>query len=91
MPPETITESDVREALVDYVVRNSLTLQGGRQAVPLDESLIRIGLFDSFGIIELVAFLEATWKVEITQEDFTVEKMGSVNKMARLIAQKRIQ
>ena len=89
MPPETVTESDVREALVDYVVRNSLTLRGGRPAVPLDESLIRVGLFDSFGIIELVAFLEATWKVEITEEDFTVEKMGSINKMAQLITRKR--
>ncbi len=84
-----VTEAEAREVLVDYVVRNSLTLRGGKAAVPLDESLIRVGLFDSFGIIELVAFLEATWNVEITQEDFTVERMGSVNKMARLIAEKR--
>lgn len=81
-------EAQIRSALVDYVHNNSLTLEGGKENIPLDLSLIEEGLLDSFGIIELVAFIEITWKIEITPDDFTVERMGSINKMSTLISEK---
>lgn len=81
-------EDQIRKALVAYVYDNSLTLEGGRENVPLDVSLIEVGLLDSYGIIELIAFIEHTWKIEITPKDFTVEQMGSISKMAKLIAEK---
>jgi acyl carrier protein len=82
------SEVQIRDALIDYVYENSLTLEGGKESVPVDVSLIQAGLLDSFGIIEMVAFIEKTWKIVITEEDFTVERMGSIHKMARLIARK---
>ncbi|MDD5085104.1 MAG: acyl carrier protein [Candidatus Omnitrophica bacterium] len=81
-------ENKIRNTLIDYVHRTSLTLEGGKENIPLDVSLVEAGILDSFGIIELVAFIEQTWKVEITPKDFTIERMGSINKMAKLIAEK---
>jgi acyl carrier protein len=79
---------DIKNTLISYVYDNSLTLEGGRENIPLDKSLLEVGLLDSYGIIELIGFIEKTWKMEISPEDFTVERMGSINKMAALIAEK---
>ena len=51
-------------------------------------SLIECGILDSYEIIEMIAFIENRWKIEITAEDFTIEKMGSINKMSKLISYK---
>ena len=57
-------------------------------AIPRDQSLLELGILDSYGVIELVEFLEAEWSISIADEEITKEKMGSINKMATLIAEK---
>ena len=56
--------------------------------IPLDKSLLTEGILDSFAIIELVEFIEVNWSIKIEDDDFTSEKMGSINKMVKLISEK---
>ena len=53
--------------------------------VPLDESLVELGYMDSFGVIDIVTFLEGTYSIQIMDEEITKEKFGSINKMAELV------
>jgi len=82
------TMKEIQEQLINYVYDNSLTIEGDKEGIPLDVSLIECGILDSYEIIEMIAFIENRWKIEITVEDFTIEKMGSINKMSKLISYK---
>ena len=42
-------------------------------------------MLDSAGVIEFIVFAETTWDIEISDEDITKERMGSLNKMAALV------
>ncbi len=57
-------------------------------SLPLDESLLEIGVMDSFGVIELVEFIETHWGIEIADSELTVERFGGINKMSALIKEK---
>ena len=59
-----------------------------KEDIPLDTSLVDEGIIDSYGVIELVAFIENYWGISIEPEDFTRKKMGSINLMAKLIERK---
>ncbi len=56
--------------------------------IPNDKSLLSEGVLDSFGIVELVEFIESNWSITVEDNEFTLEKMGSVNKMVDLIESK---
>ena len=76
----------ITEDLLNYVLTKSdLDII---EEIPLDKSLLAEGILDSYGIIELVEFIESHWGITIKDEEFTHEKMGSVNKMAKLIIEK---
>ena len=55
--------------------------------LPRDRSLLEAGVLDSAGVIELVVFAESTWGIEISDDDITKERMGSLDKMAALVDQ----
>ena len=57
--------------------------------IPLNESLVELGYVDSFGIIDLVEFLEKSQKVKIHDDEITKEKFGSINKMVNMIYKKK--
>ena len=57
--------------------------------IPLDKSLLAEGVLDSFGIIEIVEYIESNWNITIEDSEFTLERMGSVEKMVQLIFEKQ--
>jgi acyl carrier protein len=42
-------------------------------------------VLDSAGVIEFIVFVETTWDIQISDEDITKERMGSLDKMAALV------
>ena len=62
--------------------------KGWRTQVPLEESLMELGILDSFGVVELVSYIEGHWSIQILDSEITKEKFGGINKMASLIASK---
>lgn len=79
---------EIRIQLIDYVFAEAVVFDGTKEEIPLDKSLIETGILDSYGIVELVAFIEETWNIRINDNDFNKEKMGSINLMSQLIMAK---
>jgi acyl carrier protein len=76
--------TDITSALVDYILSQHPS-KFTRDTLPRDESLLELEVLDSAGVIEFIVFAETTWGIEISDEDITRERMGSLNKMAALV------
>ena len=81
-----IEKFNIKEELINYVFEKS-DLDSINE-IPLDTSLLAAGVLDSFGIIELVEFIESNWDIKINDDEFTLERMGSIEKMTILIEEK---
>ena len=53
-----------------------------------DVSLLESGIVDSTGIIELVAFLEQTYRITIEDEELVPSNLDSVNNVVSFIERK---
>lgn len=76
--------SDPRiQTILDYL-RDAVLLDPAEE-IPLDESLLEARVLDSYGVVDLVTFLEREFGVTIPDEDLTKEKLGSIRKMAKYV------
>ena len=55
-----------------------------QKSFPYDKSLIELGLMDSFGVIEVITYLEKKYKISVDDDEITKEKFGSFNKIVNL-------
>lgn len=78
----------IKSELIDFVFLKSDL--DSKMDIPVDKSLLTEGVIDSFGIVELVEYIEDHWSITIDDAEFTVERMGSINKMSDLIFQKKV-
>jgi len=76
--------AEIRAALIDYILSQHPS-KYTKETLPLDESLLELGVLDSAGVIEFIVFAEDTWTIEISDDDITKERMGSLNKMVLLV------
>ncbi len=75
---------EISSTLVDYILSQHPS-GFTTDTLPRNESLLEIGVLDSAAVIEFVVFVESTWDIEISDEDITKERMGSLSKMAALV------
>ena len=75
--------ADVRAKLIEFITHNFMVEE---DEINLDESLIDQGIIDSFGLVEITAFIQKTFGVIVRDEDMTREAFGSTNKMANFIS-----
>lgn len=73
--------------LIDYLKKGNPLIRN-RKNIPLDKSLLELGLIDSFGVIEIITYLEKKYKIRINDNEITKEKFGSLNKMSKLVSEK---
>jgi acyl carrier protein len=76
--------ADITSVLIDYILSHHPS-RFNHETLPRDESLLELQVLDSAGVIEFIVFAETTWGIEISDEDITKERMGSLNKMAGLV------
>jgi len=74
---------EVRAALLTFVSR---TFVVSESEIDKDRSLIDQGIIDSFGLVEVTAFIEQQFGVTVREEDMTREAFGSLNKMAKFVS-----
>lgn len=80
-------DTSIGTVLIDYVLDNHVC-SFDKDSIPLDESLLELGVLDSYGVVELVSFMETAWSIAIEDAEITKAKMGSINKMVALIQEK---
>ena len=74
--------AEIENKLIDYFKEKVDTV------VDSDTLLLEEKVIDSMGVIELVAFLEATYKVEFTDDDLTVDNFKTIGSISELILSK---
>ncbi|MSR77597.1 MAG: acyl carrier protein [Candidatus Omnitrophica bacterium] len=82
-----MNQEEIIRQLKDHIFENYPAARK-REDLPVDESLYDSGILDSFGIVELVTFIENHWSIWIEDREITKEKFGGLRKMASLIEKK---
>lgn len=77
------------EAIRQKVSETAKQLGRNPRPVTDDEILPETGLLDSAGILELVLWVETEFDIEIPQEDFTLDNLGSIRRMVSYIESRR--
>ena len=75
-----------KKLLLDFILEKSDV--DSVNEIPLNESLLNAGILDSFGIIELVEYIEEKFLFKIEDEEFNIENFGSVMKILNFLDQK---
>ncbi len=82
-----MTTDRYMQEIREYIVNNCLFGDAG-SLEDEDASLIQNGIIDSTGVLELIAFLEAKYDIEVDNEEVLPENLDSVNKIVRFLAGK---
>jgi acyl carrier protein len=56
-----------------------------------ETSLIGSGIIDSTGAMEVVAYLEETFEIEVADEDLVADNLDSIARLTRYVGMKRSQ
>jgi acyl carrier protein len=76
-------EQEIRQFVIDNF------LYGETERVPAnDDSLLEQGIVDSTGILEVVAFLESRFGIEIHEHELVPLNLDSLNRIADFVARK---
>jgi len=78
----------VEEKVQQFIVRNLMLKRGGVQLDP-DQPLLESGIMTSFGIVELVTYLESTFGVTIEDHDVVPDNFQTVRAITKLVEAKR--
>jgi len=77
-----VNKAEIENRLIGYFKEKVDTVVDS-ETLLLEEKVI-----DSMGVIELVAFLEETYKVEFTDDDLTVDNFKTIGSISELILSK---
>ncbi len=78
----------VQEKVREFIVRNLMLKHGGAE-LGMDQPLLESGIMTSFGIVELVSYMERTFGVTIDDYDVVPENFQSVRAIAQLVESKK--
>jgi len=82
-----MTQAEIREKVWAYIVENFLYMRPNLQVAP-DDSLLRSGVFDSLGVMEIIGFIEETFGIAVEQEEVTEAHFGTLNAISSYVASK---
>jgi acyl carrier protein len=63
--------------------------QAKKRSLSDSDKLLESGIVDSLGILDLVAFLESDFKVQITDDELLPENFQTVEAIAEFVERKR--
>ncbi len=82
MPGQNDIKNKVVSFVNDYFVKDTGIL------VKDDTSFLDEGIIDSTGVMELVAYIEITFKIKIEDEEIIPDNIDSINKIVKFVQAK---
>ena len=79
---------DIESQIRDYI-RENFVLGQDEQGFSEHDSFLDSGLIDSTGILELIAFVEESFDIEILDEEMVPENLDSISNVANFIRSKK--
>jgi acyl carrier protein len=58
-------------------------------ALGTETSLLDSGIIDSTGVLEVIAFLEETFQIEVADEEMLPENLDTIGRIARFVERKK--
>ncbi len=77
----------IQDALIKYVIENHPSTYTC-ESLPRDKSLVELGVMDSYGVVELVCFIETNWPISVADDEITMENMAGIDRMTTFIERK---
>ena len=74
----------------DFIFENFMAGES-EETLDNDSSFLEKGIIDSMGVLELVAFVEETYGIEIDDDELTPDNFDSVSKLVSYIRRKSIE
>jgi acyl carrier protein len=85
---ENTTSQEIEHAIRDFIAAKLLYSNEGF-SYPDDASLLREGIIDSLGVVELVEFLQKHFQLQIQQDEVRPDNFDSVAKLAAYVRRKQ--
>ena len=82
-----MTNAEVIDRTYAYLLENFLYMRSDI-VVGESDSLLRRGIIDSLGVVELVQFLQDSFGITFDDDDLTEENLGSLASIARCVTRK---
>ena len=73
---------------MEEFIRGELAAGNGSAAIEADADLLELGVLDSAGIAQLIAFCEETFGIAIADDELVPENFQSIDTIAELVAGK---
>ena len=77
----------VKTRVRDFLVENFFAPEG--DALADEASLVREGIMDSTGVLELALFLEETYDIQVEDGDFLPENLDSLQAVEDFVLRKK--
>lgn len=81
--------NNIKEEIRKFIIENFL-FGDSSDMIGDDDSLMENRIIDSTGILELVEFLEESYKINVTDEDLIPENLDSLSNAASFISRKKV-
>lgn len=83
-----MTDSEILATLRQFIQDNFLYMKPDF-VLGDDDSLLRKGVVDSMGVMEVLGFLEETFEVTPADDEVTEANLGTLRAMAHFVSRKR--
>lgn len=80
-----MNENEIKRKLLDFVCRNFVVEE---HEIAMDRSLVDQGIIDSFGLIEISAFLKQSFGLTVAETEMNRDNFGSLNRITSFVGRK---
>jgi acyl carrier protein len=82
-----LSDERVKSVVREFVEKNFL-FENGKHSLDDDLSFYQEGIIDSTGILELVEFIENTFKISVEDEELVPDNLDSLSRISAYIRRK---
>jgi len=79
---------DVIEQTIQQFILNNFLFTSDQGSLTSDTSFLEKGFVDSTGVLEIVGFLEETFKIKVEDGEITPENLDSIRKLDAFVRRK---
>jgi acyl carrier protein len=77
------------EEKIRSFIQDNFLLGDKNKVIKEDESFLQGGIIDSTGVLELVNFIEETYKIKVEDEELVPENLDSIKNLVAYIHRKQ--
>jgi acyl carrier protein len=78
-----MSQEEIRTRIVEFIQKNFVFNE--KRKLRDDESLLESGVIDSTGILELINFIEESFRIKIDDNQLVANNFDSINKITTFV------